>query len=86
MTRPARLGQQFRSRFCQVREDDGCKQQHQNPLEHQHGVSSWVRALALYVFPGLTLGEHANGPRAHSVAIQGFQFEYRAPEALARWR
>jgi hypothetical protein len=33
--------------FRQVREDDGCKQQHQNPLEHQHGVSSWVRALAL---------------------------------------
>src|SRR3984893_9990278 len=33
--------------FRQVREDDGCKQQHQNPLEHKHGVSSWGRALAL---------------------------------------
>jgi len=34
--------------------------------------------------PRLTLGEHANGPRAHSVAIQGFEFEYRALEALAQ--
>jgi hypothetical protein len=42
--------------------------------------------LPFNAFPGLTLGEHANGPRAHSVAIQGFQFEYRALEALARWR
>jgi len=33
--------------------------------------------------PRLTLGEHANGPRAHSVAIQGFEFEYRALEAQA---
>ena len=28
--------------------------------------------LPFNAFPGLTLGEHANGPRAHSVAIQGF--------------
>jgi hypothetical protein len=42
--------------------------------------------LSFNAFPGLTLGEHANGPRAHSVAIQGFEFEYRALEALARWR
>jgi hypothetical protein len=30
--------------------------------------------LPFNAFPGLTLGEHANGPRAHSVAIQGFEF------------
>jgi hypothetical protein len=40
--------------------------------------------LPFNAFPGLTLGEHANGPRAHSVAIQGFEFEYRALEALAQ--
>src|SRR6202043_1428975 len=40
--------------------------------------------LPFNAFPGLTLGEHANGPQAHSVAIQGFEFEYRALEALAQ--
>src|SRR3979409_2582157 len=40
--------------------------------------------LPFNAFPGPTLGEHANGPQAHSVAIQGFEFEYRALEALAQ--
>jgi hypothetical protein len=42
--------------------------------------------LPFNALPGLTLGEHANGPRAHSVATQELEFEYRAPESLARWR
>src|ERR1700730_10194810 len=40
--------------------------------------------LPFNAFPGPALGEHANGPQAHSVAIQGFEFEYRALEALAQ--
>src|ERR1700730_5699305 len=49
-------------------------------------ISTLILILLFNALPGLTLGEHANGPRAHSVATQELEFEYRAHEALARWR
>jgi hypothetical protein len=56
-------------------------------LPHDGSSISLSQLLPFFnASPGLTLGEHANGPRAHSVATQELEFEYGAPEALARWR
>jgi hypothetical protein len=45
--------------FRQVREDDGCKQQHQNPLEHQHGACPFPAGSAPAAFIAARRGDHS---------------------------